>query len=169
MENPLSATWYTQALLQALLQAISSVGRLPSVWREAMISLQWYQDKLTNRLEAIRRFNEHSPEFTSPDEFTVRGLGTLISFWRKSADSPLCAKFSNGTVRSFFPVRHRNREFYSLGQLTFIRWLELMVFGWNNFEIGLVEITRNDTGFVSSIGLQCESDGAPYWFSNTRR
>lgn len=163
--NPPSATWCTQALLQAL----SSVGRLPSVWREAMISLQWYQDKLTDRLARIRRFNERSPEFTSPDEFTVRGLGTLISFWRKSADSPLCAKFSNGTVRSFFPVRHRNREFYSLRQLSFIRWLELMVFGWNNFEIGLVEITRNGTGFVSSIGLQCESDGAPYWFSNTRR
>lgn len=134
-----------------------------------MLSLRWYQDKLLNRLKYLTGFNKYSPEFTSPDEFTVKGLGTLISFWRKSAESPLCAKFSNGTIRSFFPIRHRNKEFYSLSHLSFTRWLELMVFGWNLFEIGLVEITRNGTGFVSSIALQCESDKAPYWFSNTRR
>lgn len=134
-----------------------------------MISLRWYQDKLLDRMKYLKCFGKPFPRFTFLDNSIVKGLGTIIRFRRRSLESPLCAKFENGTVRSFYPICHGSQEIYSLSPISFTRWLELMIYGWNNFQIGLLEIMRNGTGFITSIGLQCENDRTPYWFSNIRR
>lgn len=158
---PACAAWCAQALIRALFNVI----RLPSVWRAAMVSLRWYQDTLLSRLVESRGLGITYPRFSFLGNFTVSGLGTTIKFSRRSTESPLCAKFFNGTVRSFFPIHRRYRELYSFAPLSFTRWLEVMVYGWNDFEIGLLEVQRNNTGVVTGVRLQCGGVDGPYWFA----
>lgn len=134
-----------------------------------MVSLRWYQNTLLSWLAELRDLGISSPQFTYLGDFTVSGLGTTIRFSRQSTESPLCAKFLNGTVRSFFPLYRGHRELYSFASLSFTRWLEVMVYGWNDFEIGLLEVHRNDTGFVTGVRIQCGGFDGPYWFINARR
>lgn len=140
-----------------------------------MVSLRWYQDKLLSWLAELRELRELGklemsiPQFTCLGGFTVSGLGTTIRFSRQSTESPLCAKFLNGTVRSFFPIHRGYRELYSFAPLSFTRWLELMVYGWNHFEIGLLIVHRDNTGVVTGVRLQCGGFHGPYWFPNARR
>lgn len=134
-----------------------------------MVSILWYQDTLLSWLAILKGIMPTSPQLSCLEDFTVKGLGTTIKFSRRSAESPLCAEFLNRTVRSLFPIHRGPRELYSFAPLGFTRWLEVMVFGWNEFEVGLLEVRRNDTGFVIGVRLQCERFDEPYWFTNIRR
>lgn len=110
-----------------------------------------------------------APKLIYLDDFTVKGLGTKINFSRQSAESPLRAEFSNGTVRNFFPIHRGHQELYSFSSLSFTRWLEVGVYGWNTFEVGLLEVKRNSMGVVTGVKLQCESLNGPFWFPKKSR
>lgn len=117
----------------------------------------------------VRHFRGFSyPQVTRLGNFTVRGLCTKVKFSRESIESRLCVEFSNGTVRSFFQLQHGAKELYSLAFLSFTRWLEVMVYGWSYDEVGLLEIQRDSSGFVTGVLWQCERSNKPFWFPNLR-